>query len=345
MDSATCKWCSKTFLITENFKSKLAKIAFEVGEIPLPTLCPACRRLGRHAWQNERSLYRRTCSKTGKKIVSVYSPDKSFPVYHYEVWSADETDSSLFGRDYDFGRSFSAQFHELQRVVPRKSINLYNCEENCEFNNNLWSSKNTYLTFMSSESIDSYYNYASYAMRDCMDVWYSKDMELCYRVALGGTLNNCHFCARCDNSSDLLFCTRCRSCSSCFGCYGLRHKSYHIFNRPVSKGEYEKFVADLNLGSHEALMRTSADVRRFVAGLPREAIIIDDFSENCSGSFIDKSHNCEDCYTVARTRGYRCTSADSVDYAAFRCRGRGNRRKGPGEPSVPAGDGAQRRTA
>lgn len=296
----TCSQCAAEYYISEKLRTLLATISLDVAPFPLPSLCQTCRRMRRHAWQNERSLYRRECSRTGKRIVSVYSPDKPFPVYHHDIWASEEWNATDYGRRYDPTRSFFDQFHELQCVVPRKSINLYGCEGNCEFNNNLWRSKDTYLTFMSSECIDSYYNYASYTLRDCMDVWYSKEIELSYRIALGGKLYHCLFCERCDNSNDLLFCKRCRGCSHCFGCYGLRQKSYYLFNERVSKAEYERFLGTIHLGSYEALKVLREKVRAFFATLPQEAVVIDDFSEDCTGSFIDTSKNSEDCFSIVK---------------------------------------------
>ena len=239
-------------------------------------------------------------------MVSVYSADKPFPVYHHQEWASDDWDATDYGRDYDFSRGFFEQFHELQQVVPRRSIHLIECEENCEYNNNLWRSKNTYLTFMSSECVDSYYNYASYAIRDCMDVWYSKDIELSYRVALGGKLYRCFFCERCDNSNDLYFCTRLRGCSSCFGCYGLTQKKYCIYNEQVTPEVYARFIADQKLGSFEGLRKAQNDVRKFFSTLPKEAVVIDDFSEDCTGNFIDRSKGCEECFGIVLVEDSMC---------------------------------------
>jgi len=50
--------------------------------IPSPTLCPECRSQRRLAWRNRRNMYRRTCDASGKNIISMFSPDKPYKVYH-----------------------------------------------------------------------------------------------------------------------------------------------------------------------------------------------------------------------------------------------------------------------
>ena len=91
--------------------------------IPPPTLCPDCRQQRRLAFRNERRLYKRKCDATGKDIVSIYSPDKPYRVYHQDYWWSDAWDPMKYGRGFDFERSAMEQFGELMREVPKQAIN------------------------------------------------------------------------------------------------------------------------------------------------------------------------------------------------------------------------------
>ncbi|HLD17940.1 MAG TPA: hypothetical protein VJB99_02580 [Patescibacteria group bacterium] len=46
-------------------------------------------------------------------------------------------------------------------------------------------------------------------------------------------------------SRNLEYCFLCVSCEDCFGCVGLKHKRFHIFNRPYSEEEYWKRVDEI----------------------------------------------------------------------------------------------------
>jgi len=57
--------------------------------IPSPKMCPRCRQQRRQSFRNERKLYKRECNATGKAIVSIYSPDKSYKVYDHKPFFSD----------------------------------------------------------------------------------------------------------------------------------------------------------------------------------------------------------------------------------------------------------------
>lgn len=41
-------------------------------------------------------MYKRKCDLSGKEIISVYSPDKPYPVYDQKVWWSDDWDSTNY---------------------------------------------------------------------------------------------------------------------------------------------------------------------------------------------------------------------------------------------------------
>jgi hypothetical protein len=114
--------------------------------IPPPTLCPDCRQQRRLAFRNERKLYKRKCDATKKEIVSIYSPDKPYTVYHQDYWWSDAWDPLSYGKEFDFSRSAFEQFGELMQVVPRPSL-LNSHTENSEYVNYSSYLKNSYLVF------------------------------------------------------------------------------------------------------------------------------------------------------------------------------------------------------
>ncbi|MDP2789261.1 MAG: hypothetical protein Q8O46_04445 [bacterium] len=78
MESETkkCKNCKNDFTIeVEDFSF------YEKIKIPTPKWCRECRQMRRMNFCNERNLYKRKSDKTGKDIISVYSPDSPYKVF------------------------------------------------------------------------------------------------------------------------------------------------------------------------------------------------------------------------------------------------------------------------
>jgi hypothetical protein len=120
-------------------------------EIPPPTLSPKARHQRRLSFRNERHLYKGTCAKTGKSIISMYRPGSSYQSYDQNVWWGDSWSAFEYGRDFDFSRPFFEQFAELQRKVPRPAL-LTTGMENSEYTNYSSYLKDCYLTFESTAS-------------------------------------------------------------------------------------------------------------------------------------------------------------------------------------------------
>jgi spore coat polysaccharide biosynthesis protein SpsF (cytidylyltransferase family) len=84
--------------------------------------------------KNDRCLYKRICDATGKEIISIFSPDKPYKVYHQSEWWSDKWDGIDYGEDFNFNKSFFEQFQELVMNVPRIALMNYN-SENSEYAN------------------------------------------------------------------------------------------------------------------------------------------------------------------------------------------------------------------
>ena len=123
VERKTCTVSGQPFAIFQSdldFYTKISPtFAGQKFSIPTPTLCPEERQRRRLAFRNERKLYRRTCDFSGKEIITIYSPEKPYKVFDQKVRWSDLRDPMDYGRDFDFTKSFTEQFHELMREVPR----------------------------------------------------------------------------------------------------------------------------------------------------------------------------------------------------------------------------------
>jgi hypothetical protein len=161
--------------------------------IPPPTLCPDCRQQRRLSFRNERKLYKRKCDATGADIVSIYSPDKPFIVYHQDYWWSDKWDPMSYGREVNMEMSMMEQFGEIMREVPKPSLLNANLE-NSEYVNYSSNLKDCYLTFDVSNLENCFY------ANNCDLVKKSIDIS---EVRVNSS--DCYECLDCNNSNRIAF--------------------------------------------------------------------------------------------------------------------------------------------
>src|SRR3989344_2055834 len=88
LETRVCQNCKNSFTIEpEDF------LFYEKISVPPPTFCPECRLIRRLAWRNEKSLYRRSCDKCKKDIISVFHRDGGLTVYCSACWWSDDWDA------------------------------------------------------------------------------------------------------------------------------------------------------------------------------------------------------------------------------------------------------------
>jgi len=301
----TCAQCNTSFEIYDRDKEFYDKIPLLLGDkkfpISEPNLCPLCRQRRRFSFRNERHLYRRKCNGSGKEIISMYSPDSVYKVYAQDVWWRTNWDATEYGRQFDFNKTFSEQFFELSKDVPRIALLNVN-SENSEYCNFTGDVKNSYLVFGPIYTEDCYYG-SPYYSKNCVDTLVLRDCELCYECIDCRKLYHSFYCQDCNNSDELIYCFDLQGCSQCIGCAGLRNKKYHIFNQAYSQADYEKFKKEIDLCDPESHKIISEKFESLKKNIPRQAILATN-SENVSGSHVFFSKNtfesffadrCEDC--------------------------------------------------
>ncbi|KKQ69473.1 MAG: hypothetical protein US89_C0001G0048 [Candidatus Peregrinibacteria bacterium GW2011_GWF2_38_29] len=284
----TCKNCSIQFEITPqdlDFYSKM--------QVPEPTFCPSCRQQRRLAWRNERKLYKRKCSGTGKEIICIYPEDTSFPVYDHEYFFSDKWSALSYGRDFDFNRTFFDQFSDLLKVVPR-ILNYSFANENAEYGNLASWNKNCYMCFEADNNRDCFYSYYTYRSVDLIDCNYAVECELCNDCVDIFKCYNLGFSQDCKNCSDSKFLKNCTGCKSCFGCINLINKEFHFLNEKYSKEEYLEKIKSAKDFSIE-------DFSEFVKKFPHK-FINGDNNENCTGNYLNHCQNSTFCFDSSNLR-------------------------------------------
>src|SRR3989338_2984710 len=109
----TCKNCKNEFVIEPE-----DRVFYQKFGVCDPKMCPLCRAQRRLAFRNERVFYKRACDKCKREIVSMYSPNKPYPVWCYECWFKDDWDATEYGAEYDHTRPFLEQVNDIYKKVP-----------------------------------------------------------------------------------------------------------------------------------------------------------------------------------------------------------------------------------
>ncbi len=304
----TCNQCNKQFSLTE----KDFKFYERIG-VPVPDFCPEDILRQVMSLRNERRLYKRKCDTTGEEIISAYNINVPFPVYKNDIWWGDTWDGLDFGKAFDFSKSFFDQFIEIRNKVPREGTSIFH-SENCDYNSHMRVSKNCYLCSLTHKVEDCHYSYWVVDSNDLIDCSSTILSELCYDCVNCEKCFSCVFTQECNNCNDCYFSYQLKSCDHCIGCTNLYQKSYHVFNKKVTKEEYEEIKNKMLNGSYKTWNKNLQKFKeiwentshRFVHNLNCENVEGDSMT-NCRNSFyIFQGLNCEDCY-------YSASLSDSKD--------------------------------
>lgn len=298
-----CNQCQSSFEISPDEKAFLKKMDFAYGvvavNLPEPDRCPDCLNQIRTTHRNERNLYHRKSDFSGKPFISIYAPKapwgEGYKVYTQEEWESDQWDALNYGREFDFSRPFFSQFAELSKAVPHRGLITIN-NENSPYTTGTGYCKNCYLINSSEYCEDCYYGKLLQNCKNSIDSDYLYDSELCYECF---SCRNCYSCAHVSysqNCSDCWFSENLIGCRNCFLCTNLNNKEYHFMNRPLSKAEYEKRIAEFR-GSY----RNFEKAKELLSDLRRKRIHLYSaitHSEDCTGDFVQNSRHCFNAYDV-----------------------------------------------
>ncbi len=294
-----CQNCKQNFTIEPDDFAFYEKV-----KVPPPTFCPQCRFQRRLLWRNQWHLFKKTEARTGKKLFSLFSESDPITIYERDFWWSDSWDPMQYGREYDWSKSFFAQFQELLKTVPFPSRSI-NDLVNSDFSMNAGWLKNCYLVFDANRCEDCSYLVDAVNTKSSLDGLLLNKCELCYASF---NLEQCYrafFSIGCESCHEIAFCRDCVGCSNCFGCVNLRSKSFCIFNTQYSKEEYLQKIKDFNLGSFSSLQGAKNQASNFWLSHPRRYVSSKHNSES-NGEYIFHSKN--------TTRSYRILGGENVKY-------------------------------
>jgi hypothetical protein len=322
MDTQTkaCITCQNNFTIEPDDFGFYKKMS-----VPPPVECPNCRLRRRMTFMNVRSLYRRTCDRTGESIISIFRPELTVPVYKQSVYWSDNWDPFEYGVDYDPTVPFLKQLHNLRNRTPHAALeNLHSSMVNSEYCNYAGYMKNSYLCHFADFGENVFYTYILAHVKDTADCARITNSELCYGSVGINKSYRTFYSEECDECRNVWFSKNCTGCTDCVGCVNLRKKQYCIFNEQYSKEEYEQKIKDMNLNTHSGIQKIKKESEDFWLKHPVRYMHKDAMSFNVSGDYIYESKNAQQCYLATNVEDSKYVQfisvagvRDSYDYTSW----------------------------
>jgi hypothetical protein len=291
----TCQKCSQEFEITsedlEFYKKISPKIWEKIYEIPTPTLCTDCRQQRRLTFRNEGRLYKRTCDKTWKNIISAISPDKDYIVYDKNYYITDSFEALDFWMDFNFSKTFFQKFDKLLHSVPLQNLSWWFFTENSEYINFAGKMKDCYMDFACWECEKVFYSAKTNVSKNTIDSSYCMNIENSYQVYNCIKSYNLKYCINTNNSRDSSFLINCENCENCFLSNNLVWKKYCILNKQYSKQEYFEKIKDLEQKYFSIWWKAFDEIKNKI--FYKNLIML-----NCQNSFWDNIENAKNCYSI-----------------------------------------------
>lgn len=316
VETKVCRHCQSSFGITDKDLEFYEKVSPSFRDkrysIPTPTLCPYCRDQRRLSFLNQLKLYKNTCLKCHKDIVSRFSPASGIKNYCNACWSAEDWNQLEYGQDVDLSRSFFEQIGFLVRNTSFQNLigSATNIENNAVYTNHTSEIHDSYFVFEANTINNSFYSFAvknSDSLTDCSFIGNSEHL---YECVDSYDMFNSFYSSKSYGCKYSYFLNSCYNCSYCIGCVNLHNKDYHIFNEPVTKEQYEALAA--SLGNHAQLCAWKKKYEEFLKGqIMKSSNLVG--TENCSGNNIVSSRNCTHSFDVLGCQD--CKYANNVNYS------------------------------
>ncbi len=293
--SKICTDCKEEFIINSGDLDLYKKVGLE-----LPTSCFLCRIKHLFSFWTFGKFRKGKSDLSGESLITVLPKKSRYPIYKLSEWHSDKWDAMDYGADYDPKKLFFEQFKNLQEKVPRPHQNGTK-NTGCDWSEDVWSSKNCYLSRSMLNCEDLFYSYRNLNVKNSIDVVICFDCEKCYS---SGECHNSYRLFYSRHSRDCIdsyFLYDCRNCQNCFMSWNLRNKSYCIENVQYSKEAYEEKLKSFNLGSYESVQSLK---RRFELLAGEEAVHRENFNlnaSNSSGNYLIDVKNCQNCNTISES--------------------------------------------
>lgn len=228
---------------------------------------------------------------TGKPIICPVHPATGIRVLPDKEWF--DRDFVEFGRDVNLEHSFFEQLIQLRRDVPSSAGRNYEPIENSIAVVSL-GDVNSYFVVLS-RSKNTLFSVSALDTESSAEVYNSSAITNSYQVVHSERVYNSQYIRESRDCMNSAFLFDCRNVENCFGATNKRNKKYLWFNEQLSKEEWERRRAEVDLGSRSQTQNWLSRFHELVQSAPWPENF-NEQSENSSGEYLTKATNCDTVY-------------------------------------------------
>ena len=232
-----------------------------------------------------------THPETGKKFITVVHPASGFKALPDPEWFGN--DYSSVTRDIDLEVPGLDMILSLQKEIPFPGTKFLKEPINSISLASL-GDVNSYFV-MACRSRNAFYSADALDIEDVAEVSMSTQVKESYHVVQSHRIYKSNFILESRDCITSSFLFDCHNCEFCFGATNKRNRKYLWFNEQLSKEEWERRMADVNLSSSSKLEDYR---RRFHDLMVEQAIWPDNFGEKCTNVIGNHVNNATDCSYV-----------------------------------------------
>jgi|SRR3989338_4614995 len=286
-----CPDCKNNFVIDSG-----DLILYEKIGLKIPEECFECRLKHQLAFSVFGKFRKGVSDLSGESLITVLPNKPRYSIYKSHEWWGDAWDPLSYAQNYDTSRSFFDQLKELQEKIPRPHQDGKN-NINCDWCNDVWDSRNCYLSKALSKCENSSYLYRVLDTKDSFDIALSFNLQNSYNCLACHNSFNLNFSENSRDCIDSFFLFDCRSCQNCFMCYNLRNKQYCIRNKQYTKVKYENELRNIKLHSYKKVEILKLE---FENVLKNSAVHRENYNlktTNSTGNYMTNCDKCVNCFT------------------------------------------------
>ncbi|MDR3519320.1 MAG: hypothetical protein P4L63_00310 [Candidatus Pacebacteria bacterium] len=284
-----CIDCKKEFVVETGDLILYEKVGLKIHD-----QCFFCRLKQYAAFWVFGKFRKGVSDLTGESLITVLPNNSRYSIYKSHEWYSDDWDPMSFGQNYDSSRSFFDQLQELQEKIPRPHQTGKD-NTNCDWCDDVWYSKNCYLSRSVFKSENISYGYRAIECKDSFDIVNSFNLQNSYNCFACHNSFNLNFSENSKDCIDSYFLFDCRNCQNCFMSWNLRNKQYCIKNKQYGKVEYEKELKNIKLDSYKNLEALKTELETHIKD---EAVHRENFNLKTTSSVGNYLTNCDKCYNV-----------------------------------------------
>src|SRR3989338_7923745 len=296
-----CVDCKNEFEIDSGDLNLYEKVGLKI-----PEQCFFCRLKQYAAFWVFGKFRKGVSNLSGESLITVLPSTARYPIYKSHEWWGDAWNHIDFGQDYDPSKPFFEQLKELQEKIPHPHQVGKN-NTNCDWCDDIWFSRNCYLTRAAFKCENLSYGYRVIGSKDSFDLTLSFNLQNSYDCLECHDSFNLSFSENSRDCIDSYFLYDCRNCQNCFMCWNLRNKRFCIENIQYSQKDYEEKLRSFKLGSH---MSIQAFKKRFEELTQEETVHRQNFNfktYNSAGDYLINTKDCHNCNTLSDSEDcYNC---------------------------------------